>query len=52
MLKLAFLPLVIIAITAMLTWAMVRHIEIEERGAAARPRSRPYATTMPKSLQR
>ena len=53
--KLAFLPLVIITVTAMLTWAVSRYAEIstQQRAAAAvQPRSRPYATTLPKSLQR
>ena len=51
--KLAFLPFIIIAVTAMLTWATARIFEIsgEHREAAAtQPRSRPYATTLPKSL--
>ncbi len=51
--KLAFLPLVIISITAMLTWAVSRYAEIanKQRAAAAlNPRSRPYATALPKSL--
>jgi hypothetical protein len=57
--KLTFLPIIIISVfamfTAMFTWAMARHVEManEDRaGAALRPRSRPYATTMPESLIR
>lgn len=51
--KLAFLPLVIICITAMLTWAISRYAEIstaQRATAALQPRSRPYASTLPKSL--
>ena len=51
--KLAFLPLIIISTTAMLTWAISRYAEIanKQRTTAARnPRSRPYATSLPKSL--
>ncbi|WP_297487955.1 hypothetical protein [Acidocella sp.] len=51
--KLAFLPLIIITITAILAWAMARHREIagaQREAAASRPRSRPYATTLPECL--
>ncbi len=51
--KLALLPIVIVTVSAMLTWVMARYMEAahEQRAAAAlQPRSRPYATTLPKSL--
>jgi hypothetical protein len=57
MFKFALLPVLAIAFAAMLasilTWAMARHVEIasEQRASAAlRPRSRPYATSLPDSL--
>jgi hypothetical protein len=51
--KLALLPIVIVTASAMLTWVMARYMQAahEQRAAAAiQPRSRPYATTLPKSL--
>lgn len=53
MFKLALLPLIIPAVSGMLAWAMARYMEMaqEHRAmAATRPRSRPYATSLPKSL--
>ena len=53
--KLALLPVIAVAIAAVLTmlsWAMARHLEITDaqRAAASRPRSRPYGTSLPDSL--
>jgi hypothetical protein len=48
-------PALIFSICAVLTWAAVRHRALlaEQRaGAHLRPRSRPYAVTLPKSLRR
>ena len=48
--KYMFLPLVIFIISTMLTWAMVRHVEMAQRQratATAHPRSRPYGTSLP-----
>lgn len=53
MTKLAFLPIIIITVAAMFTWAMAQHMKManEHRAIAAlRPRGRPYATSLPKSL--
>ena len=53
--KLALLPIVIVTVSAMLTWFTARYMEAahEQRTTAAlQPRSRPYPTTLPKSLQR
>lgn len=55
MFKLAVLPLIIAGVSAMFTWAMVRHVEIsgEQRAhARAQPRARPYATRLPKALRK
>ena len=49
------LPLVIIAVTAALTWAAKQHLEMAHKHrveARHRPRSRPYAETLPESLTR
>jgi hypothetical protein len=55
--KFTLLPVAIVIIAAtlasMLTWAMARHAEIasaQRANAASRPRSRPYATSLPDSL--
>jgi hypothetical protein len=50
MCKFTLIPLIVFAMSAMLAWAMTRHLEMaqEQRAtAAARPRSRPYDTSMP-----
>jgi hypothetical protein len=47
------LPVIVVAVSATLTWAMVRHVGLshdQRVQAASRPRSRPYATTLPDSL--
>jgi hypothetical protein len=51
--KFALLPIVIVTVSAVFTWAAARYMEAahEQRATAAlQPRSRPYATTLPKSL--
>jgi hypothetical protein len=51
--KIALLPVIIPAISAMLTWALAKHLQLagEQRAhAASRPRARPYATKLPDSL--
>ncbi len=51
--KFALLPVVILAVSAAFTWATARYLEAahqQRATAAAQPRSRPYATTLPKSL--
>ena len=51
--KLTLLPLLIVTATAMLTWATARYMEMthQQRAlASTRPRSRPYATTLPETL--
>ena len=53
--KLALLPIVIVTVSAMFTWVMARYMEAahEQRATAAlQPRSHPYATKLPESLQR
>jgi hypothetical protein len=53
--KLALLPLIIVTVSALLTWAMAKHLELvsEQRAhAATRPRGRPYGTNMPDLLGR
>jgi hypothetical protein len=55
MAKLALLPVIIFSISAALTWATLQHRALaqEQRARAAlRPRSRPYATTLPEALKR
>ena len=59
MFKFALLPVIAAVfaamLSAMLTWAIARHVEIaneQKAAAASRPRSRPYGTSLPDSLKR
>jgi hypothetical protein len=50
MAKYMLLPLVIFAMSSMLTWALARHLELahaQRAAAASRPRARPYDTSLP-----
>lgn len=53
MTKLALLPLITATMSAVLTWAMARYVQMasEHRANAhLRPRSRPYDVRLPASL--